>query len=146
MQHQLLLLEDVEDIGRSGELVKVKPGFARNFLLPQKKAVVADKFTLRMQARLQKERSERAEIDRKASEETSQKLEGMVLTVEVKVDPDGRMYGSVNASDIARLLEEQGISLERRNVELTAPIKALGVYPIRLKLKREFLRKLLSRL
>ena len=79
MRNQLLLLEDVDDLGRSGDIVSVKPGFARNFLVPQKKAVVADKFTLRMQAKLKEERSKRAELDRNESEELAKKIEGMVL-------------------------------------------------------------------
>src|ERR1700722_6063765 len=115
MRNQLLLIEDVEDLGRSGDVVSVKPGYCRNFLLPQKKAVVADKFTLRMQARLKEERAKRAESDRKDAEEVSRKIEGMVLAIEVKVDPDGHMYGSVSAMDIVRLLEKEGIVIEKRN-------------------------------
>lgn len=135
MRNQLLLIEDVDDLGRSGDIVSVKPGYSRNFLLPQKKAVIADKYTLRLQAKLQEERSKRAEIDRKEAEEMAQKIEGMVLSIDVKVDPDGHMYGSVSTLDIVRLLESEGYKVERRNVELAHPIKTLGVHPINLKLK-----------
>jgi large subunit ribosomal protein L9 len=135
MRNQLLLLEDVEDLGRSGDVVSVKPGYCRNFLLPQKKAVIADKFTLRMQAKLKEEREKRAETDRKDAQELSGKIEGMVLAIEVKVDPDGHMYGSVSATDIVRLFEKEGIVLEKRNIVLAHPIKTLGVHPIQLKLK-----------
>jgi large subunit ribosomal protein L9 len=135
MRNQLLLLEDVEDLGRSGDVVSVKPGYSRNFLLPQKKAVIADKFTLRMQAKLKEDRAKRAETDRKDAEELSRKIEGMVLSIEVKVDPDGHMYGSVSALDIVRLFANEGIVIERRNVVLTHPIKTLGVHPVNLKLK-----------
>ena len=132
MRNQLLLLEDVEDLGRSGDIVSVKPGYCRNFLLPQKKAVVADKYTLRMQTKLKEERSKRAETDRQEAEEMAKKIEGMVFSIEVKVDPDGHMYGSVSALDIVRLFEEKGIVIERRNVVLIHPIKTLGVHPINL--------------
>ncbi len=135
MQNQLLLLQDVDELGRSGDIVRVKPGYARNFLLPQKKAVIADKFTLRMQAKLKEERAKRAEIDRKESEEAAAKINGMVLSIEVKVDPDGHMYGSVSVSDIVRIFEKEGFKLERRNIALAHPIKTLGVHPIHLKLK-----------
>ncbi len=135
MRNQLLLLEDVEDLGRSGDIVSVKPGYSRNFLVPKKKAVVADKFTLRLQARLKEERAKQAEIDRKEAETQASKIEGMALTVEVKVDPDGHMYGSVGAADIVRLLENEGITLERRHVTLAQPIKTLGTHPVQLKLK-----------
>jgi len=135
MRNQLLLLEDVDELGRSGDLVSVKPGFARNFLLPQKKAVVADKFTLRLQSKLKEERAKRAAVDKEAAEELAQKLEGKVLSITVKVDPDGHMYGSVSANDIIRLFADEGIALERRNIVLPQPIKTLGVHPLQLKLK-----------
>ena len=135
MGNQLLLIEDVEDLGRSGDVVSVKPGYARNFLIPQKKAVVADKFTLRMQVRLQEERSKQAEADKQEAGELAQRIDGMVFTIEVKVDPDGHMYGSVTTLDIVHLFEKEGIKLEKRNVPLLHPIKQLGVYPIALKLK-----------
>lgn len=135
MRNQLLLLEDVEDLGRSGDIVSVKPGFARNFLIPQKMAVVASPFTLRMQEKLKAERAKRAEFDRKDSEELAQRLNGMVLTHEVKVDPDGHMYGSVTVSDILRILDVDGIKLERRNIALPHPIKTLGAHVIHFKLK-----------
>ncbi len=135
MRNQLLLIEDVEDLGRSGDIVSVKPGYSRNFLLPQRKAVVADKYTLRLQAKLKEERARRAEIDRNEAEEMAQKIEGMVLSIDVKVDPDGHMYGSVSTLDIVRLFEAEGYTVERRNIVLAHPIKTLGVHPIQLKLK-----------
>ncbi len=134
MRNQLLLLDDVDDLGRSGDIVSVKPGFARNFLIPQKKAVVADKFTLRMQSRLKEERAKRAEIDKKESEALAKKIEGMSLEIRVKVDPDGHMYGSVSVLDIVRLLQNEGIKLDRKNVLLAHPIKTLGSQTISLKL------------
>jgi large subunit ribosomal protein L9 len=135
MRNQLLLLEDVEDLGRSGDVVSVKPGYSRNFLLPKKKAVIAGKFTLRMQTKLKEERAKRAEVDRKDAEELAHKIEGMVLSIEVKVDPDGHMYGSVSVLDIVHLFANEGIVIERRNVLLPHPIKTLGIHPIHLKLK-----------
>ena len=135
MRNQLLLLNDVDELGRSGDVVSVKPGYARNYLIPQKIAVVADKFTLRMQAKLKEERAKRAEVDRKESEGLAKKIEGMSLEIRVKVDPDGHMYGSVTQMDIIRLLADLGIPLERRNVLLAHPIKSLGVQTIPLKLK-----------
>lgn len=134
MRNQLLLLKDVDDLGRSGDIVSVKPGFARNYLLPQKKAVIADPFTLRMQAKLKEERAKRALVDRKQSEELAQKIEGLSLEIAVKVDPDGHMYGSVTQVDIVHLLEGVGIQLEKRHVVLQHPIKTLGQHPIHLKL------------
>ena len=133
-QH-LLLLEDVDDLGRSGDLVRVKAGFARNCLLPKQQAVVADPYTLRMQARLQGERAQQALVDKKDAELLADKIKEMTFAIEVKVDPDGHMYGSVSVLDIIRLMQEQGIAIERRHVLLSHPIKNLGPHEISFKLK-----------
>ncbi len=134
-QYQLLLIDDVDDLGRSGEIVKVKPGYARNFLLPKKRGVVADKNALRMQARLKEERALRAEVDKKEADALSARINGMELIIKVKVDPEGHMYGSVGATDILQLFENEGVTLERRNLLLVHPIKVLGVHPFNLRLK-----------
>jgi large subunit ribosomal protein L9 len=135
MKQQYLLITDVEDIGKSGEVISVKHGFARNYLVPQQKAVQATPHTLRMQARLQAERAKQAEIDRKEAEELSAKLNGLTLQTVVKVDPEGNMYGSVGYADILELFAKEGLKLERRNIGINKPIKTIGVHPMTLKLK-----------
>jgi len=135
MKQQLLLLEDVEGLGRSGEVVSVKPGYMRNFLLPQQKAVVAQKHTLRMQKKLQEERAKLALVDKAESEELAKKIEGLSLTTEVKVDQEGNMYGSVGPVDVVAILGKEGITIERKFVLLPRPIRELGPYTINLKLK-----------
>ena len=135
MNYQLLLMEDVDDLGRSGQVVKVKPGYARNFLLPQKLAVIADKGTLRMQSSLQEERAKRAVVDKQEAEILAGRINGKELTILVKVDPDGHMYGSVGPVDIVHLFEKEGIQIERKNVILAQPIKQLGPVQINLRLK-----------
>jgi len=134
-KNQLLLLEDVDDLGRSGDVVKVKPGYARNFLLPKRKGVVADPYTLRLQEKLREERAKQAVVDKADAEQMAEKINTLVLTCEVKVDPDGHMYGSVSAFDIIRLLEQEGFKIEKRNVVLAQSIKELGEHKITLKLK-----------
>ena len=136
MATQLLLIEDVEDLGRSGDVVKVKPGFARNFLLPRGLGVIADKNALRMQARLQEERQKKAAEDRADAEALAQVIEGATLTALVKVDAEGHMYGSVSINDIIHLMEEEKkVVIEKKNVLLKHPIKVTGVHQIPLKLK-----------
>lgn len=136
MAAKLLLIEDVEDLGRSGEIVSVKPGFARNFLLPRGFAVIADKGTLRMQARLQKEREERAAVDKAEALKSAEELSGITLSTIVKVDHEGHMYGSVTAHDIVELLQSQAnIAIEKRAITLKHPIKEVGVHTIHVKLK-----------
>lgn len=135
MKQQYLLIEDVEDVGRSGEVISAKPGFARNFLLPQQKAVLATEHTLRMQTRLQEERAKQAAVDKKAAEDLADKLRGTILKITVKVDPEGNMYGSVGPTDIIELFAKEGIPVDRRNIGLNKPIKEVGVHSMTLKLK-----------
>lgn len=136
MRNQLLLIEDVDDLGRSGDLVSVKPGFARNFLLPKKKAMPATKHVLRLQEKLKEQRAQQAAVDKVEAEKLAERITGMAtLSIEVKVDPDGHMYGSVTPMDIVRLFENEGIHIEKRNVILPQAIKQLGEHQIALKLK-----------
>lgn len=135
MKKQLLLLDDVDGLGRSGDVVTAKPGYIRNFLLPQKKAVPASRATLKLQAQLKEERAKRAVADKKAAEELAARLVGFVVKTEVKIDPEGNMYGSVTALDIAKMMQERGFDIERRNISLQQPLRAIGSHNIPLKLK-----------
>lgn len=136
MATRLLLLQDVDALGRRGDVVNVKPGYARNFLLPQGIAVVADSRTLRMQEKLKEERKQQALADLKESEEMAAKINGITVIKVVKVDSEGHMYGSVTVNDIVDLiLENAQIELEKRAVQLKHPIKTTGVHAITLRLK-----------
>ncbi len=135
MRQPLLLLEDIDGLGRSGDIVTAKPGFVRNFLLPQKKALVANKQVLKMQAKLKIEREKQAAVDRKESESYAAKFKELVLEQEVKVDTEGKMYGSVTQMEIIALLQEAGHRIERRNLLLPHPIKTLGTHTLKLRLK-----------
>jgi large subunit ribosomal protein L9 len=133
---KLLLILDVDDLGRAGDVVSVRPGYARNFLLPEKRAVRADKHTLQMQARLQEERQKRAAADKQEAEQTAASMEGLTVTTHTKVDHEGHMYGSVNAADIVELIQAQaGIAVEKRALQLKHPIKEVGVFEVPIKLK-----------
>lgn len=133
---KLLLIEDVEDLGRSGDLVSVKPGFARNFLIPRKFAVIASARTLRIQAKLQEERRKKAVVEKQEAESIAQIIEGVIVKTTVKIDHDGHMYGSVSANDIVELLQIQfNIVLEKRFIALKHPIKETGIHTIVVKLK-----------
>lgn len=135
---QLLLLEDVTNLGRKGELATAKPGFIRNFLLPQKKAVIADKRTIRMQERLKEERAKQAIEDKKEAEAFAARMKDKTLTVTLKNDSQGHLYGSVSTADIVKILESQeGMKIERKNVIMPKPIKMVGVHEVHLKLKED---------
>jgi large subunit ribosomal protein L9 len=135
MQNQLLLLEDVGRLGRKGDIVKAKPGFARNFLLPQKKAIVATQHTLRLREKLQAEREKQAIVDKQEALKLAAVVEGKEILVEVKVDPAGHMYGSVSAQDIVKLFENEGVMLDKANVALVHPIRVTGRHKIDLRFK-----------
>jgi len=132
---QVLLLKDVEDLGRSGDVVRARPGYVRNFLVPKKLGLVADARALQLQAQLQADRAKLAQLEKAESEALAKRIEGTRLRVDVKIDPSGNMYGSVTGQDILRMLEEKGIVIERRAVALSQPLKKMGQIPITLRLK-----------
>lgn len=135
MASKLLLVEDVEHLGRKGDLVSVRGGFARNFLLPKGKAVVADTRTIRMQAKLQAERLQRAQEDRQEAEKLAARFVDLVIETTVNTDQEGKMYGSVTTADIvALLLDQHKIEIEKRYVHLKHPIKELGSHTIHFRL------------
>lgn len=134
MQNQLLLLEDIVNVGRAGEVVTVKPGFARNFLLPQKKAVVASKQTVKLQERLQEERAKKAAVDKENAEKLAAEIALLEIGTEVKVDAEGRMYGSVAIVDIVKICEQHGLTVDKKHVLLAHPIKTTGIHKVQLRL------------
>jgi len=134
MKYHILLLEDVINYGRKGDLTFVAPGYARNFLLPQKKAILATRATIKMRTKLQEERKKQADADRTESEKLAKKLEGKMFETTVKVDPEGHMYGSVTAVDLIEILVREGYEVEKRHVALAHPIKVIGAHHINLRL------------
>lgn len=136
MAYKLLLVQDVDELGKKGEVVKVKSGYARNFLLPQGFAVVADPHTLRTQAKLQDERAKQAVVDKQEAEALKSKMDGVSITIPVKVDQEGHMYGSVTAQDVAAELHKAtGIELEKKAVQLRQHLKVTGLHKVAVKLK-----------
>lgn len=133
---KLLLIHDVHSLGRSGDVVSVRSGYGRNYLLPQKLAVIADNQALKMQERLKEERLKKAATDKQESEQMAAAMEGLMVTTIVKVDHEGHMYGSVSAADIVHLVEtHSGLKLEKSSIQLKHPLKEIGVFEIPVKLK-----------
>ena len=131
---EVILRQAIENVGGPGEIVKVSAGYARNYLLPRGYAVEA---TAGNKKRIEKERErlEAAENERRGSaQELAGRIEQVSLTFSARVGEEGKLFGSVTASDIAQQLAQQGYEIEKRQVDLHEPIKALGVYrvPIRL--------------
>ena len=130
----VILRHAVENLGKPGDVVKVKNGYARNYLLPHNLAYEATPGNLK---RIQQERArlEAAEGQRRdAAQEVATKLEQVSLTFSARVGEEGKLFGSVTAADITQQLEQQGFHIEKRQIDLHEPIKSLGVYrvPVRL--------------
>ncbi len=134
---ELILLERVEKLGQMGQLVKVKPGFARNYLLPQKKAMRATKENLAyfdtQRAQLEANNLQR----RTEATEVGGKLEGLTVVIIRQAGESGQLYGSVSARDIADAVTEAGFTVEKRQVVLDRPIKNLGLHQVRIVLHPE---------
>jgi len=134
---QVILLERVEKLGQMGQVVDVRPGFARNFLLPQKKALRATKENL---AHFEKQRGqlEAQNLARKSeAEQVAQKLEGLSVVVIRQAGESGQLYGSVTARDIADAVTQAGFTITRGQVVLVKAIKTLGLYKQRVVLHPE---------
>jgi len=134
---EVILLERIEKLGQMGDTVKVKPGFARNYLLPQKKALRATKANM---ARFESERANLEAANLKRREEAAgvaKTMEGLTLLIIRQAGEGGMLYGSVSGRDVADSIKEAGFSIERRHVALDTPIKSLGIYPVRVALHPE---------
>ena len=130
----VILRQAVENLGHPGDMVKVSQGFARNFLLPRGIAVEATEGNKRRIAQ-EKARLEAAESQRRqTAQDYASTLEAVSLTFAARVGEEGKLFGSVTAADIAAQLEAQVITIEKRQIDLHEPIKALGVYRIPIKL------------
>jgi large subunit ribosomal protein L9 len=131
---EIILRHAIENLGKPGDVVTVSPGYARNYLLPRGFAYEATPGNLKRISQ-EKSRLEAAENERReAAQQLASKLEEVSLTFSARVGDEGKLFGSVTAADIAQQLEAQGFAIEKRQIDLHEPIKALGVYrvPVRL--------------
>ncbi len=134
---EVILREEIAGLGKAGELVKVKEGFARNFLLPQKKAVFADPTNIRQLEHQKKVAEARAKKSRKGSEELAAKLSGLSITIARETGEEDKLFGSVNARDIAEAVLKSGVTIDKRAIVLKEPLKQIGVYDVEVKLHSE---------
>jgi len=131
---EVILRTDVPKLGKAGDIVKVKDGFARNYLLPKGLAIPANQKTIKALENQRKIILAKAERERKKAQSLAEKLTGLTLTFYRKIIEGERIYGSISAQDIVKALEEKGLNLERRFVLLDEPIKQLGTYEIPIRL------------
>lgn len=131
---KVILLQDVEGLGKKYEIKEVKNGYARNFLLPEKLARPATKEALKWLSDQKEVIEKEAEEDLKKAQDLASKLDGSELNIEVKVGEDGQLFESVSSQKIIEKLKELGFDVKKSQVKLEAPIKELGEFPVSISL------------
>lgn len=130
---ELILKTTVETLGEEGDIVKVKPGYARNYLIPKKLAVLANKANLAVLEQEKATIEARREKQRQESESLSKKIAGAILEIQHRVGEEDKLFGSVTAADIAEKLAEMDIEIDKKNILLPEPIKTLGEFTVPIK-------------
>ena len=130
---KVILREDVETLGKAGDVVKVADGYGRNYLIPKRLAVLADVRNLRALEHDRRVIGARAKKTRKTAEELGGKLSSLFLTIPAKAGEGGKLFGAVTSRDIAQALERAGVPVDRKMVLLDEPIKQIGEYKVKVK-------------
>jgi large subunit ribosomal protein L9 len=131
---QVILQHDVHNVGKSGDLVRVRPGFARNFLIPRDLAVPATAAAVNRIAHEKAVALAKAEKAKKEARDGAAKIDGVVVTIARPVGEEDRLFGSVTSKDIHAALKAKGIDIDRKKMHLPEPIKALGTFEVPVKL------------
>jgi large subunit ribosomal protein L9 len=134
---QVILSEDVHSLGDAGDLVVVKPGFARNFLIPQGKALIATAERVNEVEHKKRVINERLAKEMKDLTAVKAKLEEIELQIEAQAGEEGKLFGSVTAQNLADLLAEKGMEVDRRKIQLSEAIKTLGEHTVGIRLRSD---------
>ena len=132
----VILLQDVETLGTAGDIINVKPGYARNFLFPKGLAVRSSKRNRALADEKKEVAKSRFVREAKVYEELMNKLKKIEITIEVNVGGEDRLFGSVTSQDIHKVLMEKGVEVDRHAILLEEPIKALGIYDVPVKITK----------
>lgn len=130
----VILIENVEGLGKIGDIVKVREGYARNYLIPKKLAIHADEKNVRQLQHTKNIIEAKKKKMLKTAEEIKKALEETSITIKKKAGQDEKLFGSVTAGDIEKSLEKEGIKVFRKDIELEEPIKKLGIYNVKVRL------------
>ena len=141
-QVKLILRDGVPGLGEAGDLVQVKPGFARNYLIPQGKAIFASEARIQELEHHKRVVAEKAAKEMKDLKAVKAKVESLELEVKARVGDEGKLFGSVTSSNIHELLSAEGIEVDRRRIELKDPIKEAGEHKVPVKLHRDLVAEL----
>jgi large subunit ribosomal protein L9 len=134
---EVILKEDVNNLGYKGDIVKVKDGYARNYLIPTKKAVIATDSAKKMLEEEKKQRAHKLERIKNEALELAEKAKGINLVIEAKASSTGKIFGAVGPIQIADAFEKAGLIIDRKVIVVDEPVKELGSYKATLKLHRE---------
>lgn len=134
---QVILSEDVHALGNAGEVVSVKPGFARNYLVPQGKALLATAERVHEVEHQQRVISEKRAKELSDLESVKAKLDSTELEIEAQAGDEGKLFGSVTAQNLAELLAEKGLDVDRRKIVLQEPIKSVGEHTVAIRLRSD---------
>ena len=134
---KVILRQDIRDLGKAGQTIEVKAGYGRNFLIPRNLAVLATRANLKAIDEIEKQNQVRLRKMLREAEQLKLRLEKLSLTSEVLVSEEDKIFGSVTSQNVAELLAEQGIKIEKRDILLDEPIKSLGVYTIPVKVEKD---------
>jgi large subunit ribosomal protein L9 len=134
---QIILQEDVEKLGHRGDVVTVKPGYARNFLLPKKLAVEATTGNLKAIERIRTSLAKKTATELEAAQKQAELLNGVALKFARKTGENDQMFGSVTSADIAEALAAQGFKIDKRQVQLGESLKTIGEFPVTIKVFRD---------
>lgn len=134
---KVILQETLEGVGHLGDLINVADGFARNYLLPRRKAVEADGRSIKAFEHAKRVAAEKAKKEKLEIESYAKKVSAITVTIEAQVGKDDKMFGSVTTKDIAEGLAEQGVTVDRRKIQLAQPIKELGSVAVPIKMPRD---------
>ncbi len=138
-QVKLILSEDIPSLGDAGDVVSVKPGFARNYLVPQGKAIHASEGKIQEVEHHKRAIAEKVAKEKGDQEKVRNRVEALTLEVEAQAGEEGKLFGSVTAANIAALLAENGVEVDRRKVQLKDPIKEVGEHTVGVRLHREII-------
>jgi large subunit ribosomal protein L9 len=139
---KIILKEDLEKLGKCGDVIQVRDGYAANYLFPRNLAIPATRGNLSSIQELTRQKKFRDEKKIKGAEKFKSDLEKISITAEVKVGEEDRVFGSVTSQDIADLLKDKGFVIDKRKIELEEPIKALGVYTVPIKIQADIVANL----
>ena len=131
---KVILREDVENLGKAGEVVKVADGYGRNYLIPRQLALPADVRNIKTLEHDRLVIETRAKKARKAAEDLSSSISGMSLSISARAGDEGKLFGAVTSRDIAEALDAKGIKVDRKAVQLEEPIKQLGDYKVKIRI------------